>query len=270
MEFKGQSAIIDQLVQGLNAELNRGEVDWGYVRMEVAKHITELEREYYQKKLYEEQIINVPAVVAPAVVAPAVVDFTTEQNDFITKIESAGIDKLCEIYSKEFKKRLTNMKSNKIPLEKRKNIIVKCIMQEIVKGDTIALQKKILDGYFAPTPTKEKPNAEWVNDFVVGEDVLVMRCPQQNPTTFSSKIQRKGKITKINKKSVSVSLYAYNETDDLRALQEQTHGRNRLVWCNFTNDTKVVFDRNDLQKKGVYAYADKLFEEGERRVDYGN
>ena len=216
----------------------------------------------------DEEIVEVAPEPEPEPVV--VVDEVISYNDdLIFELDNTGIDNLISIYGGEFKRRISNMKSSSIPLVKRRTLITTKIMEAVVKSEDKNHAKKIIDLYFAKKPKQEKPDADWVADFVVGEEVIVTNAPQQD-TRFSRTIHRKGKITKINKKSVSVGLFGYNEIDDKNALANQTHGSNKLIWWNFTNDSKVVFDRKSIVKKGQYSWIDAEFNEGRMSVDYGN
>jgi hypothetical protein len=186
----------------------------------------------------------------------------------IKKLDTAGIDTMVSIYGNIFKRKISNMKASSIPLEKRRNLIITKILEAVVKSDDKLISKKIIETYFAEKPKQEKPVADWVTDFVVGEEVIITLAPQQQKRGM--KIHRKGKIIKINKKSVSVELFAYNEIDDKNALENQTYGYNKLVWASFTNDKMVIFARNMLVKKGDNNRTDEEFVEGKRSVDYGN
>lgn len=186
----------------------------------------------------------------------------------LQKLNTAGIDTMVSIYGNIFKRKISNMKASSIPLEKRRNLIITKILEALVKSDDDTLSKKIIETYFAEKPKQEKPVADWVTDFVVGEEVIITLAPQQQKRGM--KIHRKGKIIKINKKSVSVELFAYNEIDDKNALNNQTYGYNKLVWASFTNDKMVIFARNMLVKRGDNNRTDEEFVEGKRSVDYGN
>ena len=191
-----------------------------------------------------------------------------DEDILIKKLDFAGIDTMVSIYGNIFKRKISNMKASSIPLEKRRNLIITKILEAVIKSDDELISKKIIETYFAEKPKQEKPVADWVTDFVVGEEVIITLAPQQQKRGM--KIHRKGKIIKINKKSVSVELFAYNEIDDKNALKNQTYGYNKLVWASFTNDKMVIFTRNMLVKKGDNNRTDEEFVEGKRSVDYGN
>ena len=184
-------------------------------------------------------------------------------NDILMKkMETAGIDKLVSIYGEQFNRRLTNMKSSSIPLENRRNLIISKIMRAIATSDDKAHDKKIMDTYFAEKPKEEKPIVDWMSNFTIGEEVLICGKYMHNGN-------RKGKIAKINKKSVTVKLFAYTEISDKNAYENQTYGNNRLIWETFTNDSKVIFDKKSIIKKGEISCIDEEFIEGKRPVDYG-
>jgi hypothetical protein len=189
-------------------------------------------------------------------------------NDILLKkLDEAGIDKLVSIYGDKFKRRITNMKCTSIPLEKRKNLIKTKILEQVVKSENINISREILDTYFVEKEKKEKDTPSWLNDYVVGEEVFILSAKPQNRGRY---VNRKAIISKINKKSLSVRLYGYNEIDDLNAIQNQTYGYNRLVWWDFTNDSQIMYDNRNIIKKenltGCYA---EEFIEGRRSVDYG-
>jgi hypothetical protein len=182
----------------------------------------------------------------------------------LEKLNGCGIDVLISILGDEFRRSITNMKSSSIPLERRKGLAIKTIMEFVAKGDSIAISNRILETYFAP---KEPKNTEWLNDFVVGEEVISKYAPQERPSLKN--IYRKGIVSKINKKSLTIRLFAYKEIDDMDAIQNQTFGYNRLIWETRTNETQIIFDRMSIAKKGQETYYDAHFVEGKRLVDWG-
>lgn len=189
-------------------------------------------------------------------------------NDILLKkLDEAGIDKLVSIYGDKFKRRISNMKCSRIPLEERKNLIVKKILEQVVKSENENISREILDTYFSEKEKKEKESPSWLNDYVVGEEVFILSAKSQGRGSY---VNRKAVISKINKKSLSVRLYGYNEIDDLNAIKNQTYGYNRLVWFGFTNDSQIMYDNRNIIKKenltGLYA---EEFIEGRRSVDYG-
>lgn len=179
-------------------------------------------------------------------------------GNLITKLETAGIDKMCLIYGEQFKRRITNMKSSRIPLEKRLSLIRGKIFQEVSNNPDKSIAQKILDKYFQKKEVAKK-DASWVEDFTIGEEVLI----------FERRMKRKGVVKKINKTSVSVDLFHYSEIDDRYALENQTYGKNRLIWSSWTDKRQVIYSRDGIIKKGQETYYDKEFLEGGRSVDYG-
>ena len=189
-------------------------------------------------------------------------------NDILLKkLDEAGIDKLVSIYADKFKRRITNMKSSRIPLEKRKNLIITKILEAVVRSENENISKEILDTYFSEKEKKEKETPSWLNDYLVGEEVFILSAKPQDRGRY---VNRKAIISKINKKSISVRLYGYNEIDDLNAIQNQTHGYNRLVWWDFTNDSQIMYNnRNIIKKENLTGRYAEEFIEGKRSVDYG-
>jgi hypothetical protein len=189
-------------------------------------------------------------------------------NDILLKkLDEAGIDKLVSIYGDKFKRRISNMKCSRIPLEKRKNLIIKKILEAVVKSENENISKEILDSYFAEKQKKEMETPSWLNDYVVGEEVFILSAKPQDKAGYQN---RKAIISKINKKSISVRLYGYDEIDDVNAIQNQTYGYNRLVWWDFTNDSQIMYDnRNIIKKENLTGRYAEEFIEGKRSVDYG-
>jgi hypothetical protein len=56
----------------------------------------------------------------------------------------------------------------------------------------------------------------------------------------------------------------------MNAIENQTLGYDRLVWDNFTNDSQVIYSKDNIVKKGQHKWGDETFIEGKRSVDYGN
>lgn len=182
---------------------------------------------------------------------------TTINDILIKKLETAGIDKLISIYGEQFNNRFTNMKSSKIPLEKRRTLIITKIMEAVTKNE---IHNKIIDIYFAEKQKEEKPKDEWMSNFVIGEEVLIAGKYTWNPN-------RKGIIAKINKKSVSIELFAYEESDFIPSFENRDYGYKKLIWGTHTDYKQVIYDKNLIIKKGEHL--DEEFIEGKRPVDYG-
>ena len=194
---------------------------------------------------------------------PAVVEYSGA--NLLVKLQHAGLDTLISIYRNEFKMGFTNMKSSRIPLERRRMLIKNAIITEIEKqSEQETFCKKLLDTYFAPPPSRVY-ETDWLSEFAVGEEVLVFEI---------YKPYRLGVIEKINKKSLSVRLYGYTEIWDNFAITNQTSGYNKLVWNKAVDDgKKTIFKRNVIIKRGEesrYGYYDEMFVEGKRSVNYGN
>lgn len=190
-----------------------------------------------------QEVVNIIDTLSNEVIPP----------HFTELLKDSSVDKLCDILSL-FSKKITNMKNSRIPLEKRKTTIISFITDEINKLDEpTTLVDKIIKDHF----TKKTKNIEWLNEFVVGEEVLVN--------------YKKGKIEKINPKSVSVSMYTFDIINDDFAWNNQTFGTIRYIWKPEIRDTIVIHSREKLIKRGEDEGAfDRYFIEGERSVDYGN
>lgn len=182
------------------------------------------------------------------------------RDELEKKLNSASIDTLVEIFRTEFKSRITNMKCSSIPLEKRKNIIITKILEAASKTNN-DIDKKIIDTYFFP----QIKNTEWVNDFVVGEEVLFHR----GTTHGWHSVYVKAKVMKINKSSISIRLFHYKVVIDENAYENQTYGYNKMVWDNFTDERKIVYQRGALKKYGEIEIYNKYFTQGEYFADYG-
>jgi len=148
---------------------------------------------------------------------------------FTTLLENSSLNKLCDILAM-FSMRLTNIKCSRVSLTVRKEKIISVITEQLNNIDNpTTLVDKIIKDHF----TKKTKNIDWVNEFVVGEEVLV----------WIGLSYKKGIIKKINTKSVDLSQYAYH----------------------------TVYRREDLKKRGEDDGAyDRYFLEGEWIIDYEN
>jgi hypothetical protein len=185
-------------------------------------------------------------------------------NDILlTKLDSAGLDVMINILKNTFKSKVSNMKDTRIPLEKRRNLLIKIILENIVRSTDVTLSKKILDTYFQKK-VSIKRDVSWINDFVVGEIVLVRRSDGRNGFL-------KAKIVKINKTTLSVKMYHYTTITDKDALINQTYGTDRLIWGDCLGEIKNCYSSSRIIKLGQGNGAlDDQFIEGKCRVDYGN
>jgi len=173
------------------------------------------------------------------------------------KLKDTGIDTLVKILRKEFKTGFSNMKSSSIPLEKRRNLIIttilKCSKQSKNENDILKL-------YYAE---KDKKECSWVNNYSIGEELL---CCTGEFRIWA----RKAKVLKINKNSITVGLYSYTKIEDEYAIRNQTYGTNRLIWCSFINDKKIIYNEQALTKQADFRnYQLNCFIEGEQSCDYG-
>lgn len=172
----------------------------------------------------------------------------------------ASINTLCGILRKEFNKGLTNMKSASIPLEKRKETIIKCILNECEKNEKDI--NLILAEHLNKKKIKPDNNYEWINEFKVGDEILV---DMRNGGWNTEKV--KAVVKKINTCGLSVNLFNYRRITDTDALQNQTFGKDRLIWTDLQTKTKVIQSRHRIIKKGEYY--DDMFNEGWVQVDFG-
>jgi len=157
---------------------------------------------------------------------------------FTKLLKDSSIDKLCDIL-KMFGKRLTNMKNSRIPIDTRRETIIIYITNELNKLDEpTTLVDKISKDHF----NIKTKNIEWLKEFVVGEEVLVLEGD------FF-----KGIIKKINPKSVSISMYDY---DTIGA--RHPYG-NRHLWKPEILSTKIVYSRVKLFKRGQDRGLDRYF-----------
>lgn len=215
----------------------------------------------------DKKVIKVKKTKKPKNIIFIIEDDNTE-IEFMKHLDDAGIPKMVSILGNEFKTRVSNIKCSSIPLEKRKELLKNTILSKCI---TIDIKQKIIDTYFTKKEVAKK-DISWLDDFTVGEEVLITNAKKQNSTLSKccySNIVRKAKIAKINKSSISVGLFAYTEKYDIDALQNQTYGSTKLIWNSFTNDSQIVYDRRDIIKKGECSWRENIFEEGEINVDYG-
>lgn len=186
---------------------------------------------------------------------------TKSNNDIlIEKLNNAGIDKLVKILGEQFKRRITNIKSSSIALDKRRNLIISKILENVIKSSDENIAEKIINLYLTDEP-KTIQDTEWCNDFKVGEEVLVWQGKRCRELI-------KGVIQKINKDSVTLNLYNYITILDDYAIQNQTYGYTRYVWTSLSREKTIIRTRDRLYKKNESCW-DEYFVEGKRSVDYG-
>jgi hypothetical protein len=183
------------------------------------------------------------------------------KHKLIKKLNETGIDTLVKILKEQFKRGFSNMKSSSIPLEKRRNLIITTILK-CSKPSNI---DNILKLYYAEKDkTKIEKDCSWVNNYFVGEQLL---CKTGEYGIYS----RKAKVIKINKSSLTIGLYSYTQIDDVDGVRNQTYANHRLIWVNFINNKKVIYDKRDLIKQTDFNESDlNIFIEGEKSYDYSN
>jgi hypothetical protein len=155
------------------------------------------------------------------------------------------------------------MNNSRISLEERKNFITKLIIKHC--DENLTKYTAIMESEFQDT-AKPVKNYDWVNDFTVGEEVIVRHFKSKKPRTVTR--DRKGIIRKIGK-TIQVELYNYFQIIDVNAIKNQTYGKHRLIWSDTFDEKITVYCRNALYKRGEYNHIDALFEEGEKSCDYG-
>ena len=82
----------------------------------------------------------------------------TDIDILIEKLVFTGLDILIKILKKTFNARITNIKCSSIPLQQRKYLIIKTILEHIVRDPDETLSRKIFDIYF-PKKVRIKPDS---------------------------------------------------------------------------------------------------------------
>lgn len=187
------------------------------------------------------------------------------------EFEKLGIDTLIDIFAL-WKRKMTNMKSSRIPLEKRRTHIIDAI-KKIMKDSPDEKNIEIIKTYFAPkAPAEKKGKDPELSNYKVGDIVLCDAGKYRN-------IWTPAKVRKINEKSITIQFDEYRRIDDLDAIRNQTYGKDRLVWLNCFGgakkviaDSKNIWSKSDCETryKGDMSYLLRYFDEGEVRVDFGN
>jgi hypothetical protein len=191
-----------------------------------------------------------------------------EEQPKYYNFEELGIDSLISILAL-WNRKVTNMKSSSIPLEKRKTTIISAI-RKVIKEKPDHLKFVSIAGYFK---SKEKPKAKEIDvnllKYNIGDEVLYddgrYRCKWIL-----------GKVVKFNTKSLTIQLDSYRTIDDLNAIQNQTYGEHKLIWNHcfgekkvvITDPTKIYSKQDCLDRKHLHYL--QYFEEGRERCDYGN
>lgn len=182
--------------------------------------------------------------------------------------EILGIDKLVEILAL-WNRKITNIKSSSIPLEKRKELIINTI-RKVMSQKPNHKHFLVINTYFAPKEKTQPKVDESISNYKVGDIVL------HNINKYRSKYIL-AKVTKINEKSITIQLDTYREIEDENAMRNQTFGETRLIWHQMFNGDKVVVRQpkyliskeSCLEESGINRYYLRLFEEGAQSCDYG-
>ena len=120
---------------------------------------------------------------------------------------------------------------------------------------TVSMEK-----YFSqPKPEKD---TNWVNNYAVGEDVICY-------TDISGeKNYYKGRVVKLNKKSVSVRFFNYDTDESDLLIHKKDVGFIKWVWRDDLGDTtKNFFKVSNLWKRGRVGSDDIIFEYGGKAYD---
>jgi hypothetical protein len=104
--------------------------------------------------------------------------------------------------------------------------------------------------------------SNWLENIKVGEDILVL-------SKYMHRAHKKARITKINKKSITVRFYNYTEISDIEAMQLQTFGTTQVIWGELSDRKKIIYSRESFYVFGECDYSDRLFIAGESSHDYG-
>ena len=187
---------------------------------------------------------------------------TTQYYNF----EELGIDPLVDILAL-WNMRLTNMKASSIPIEKRKKIIIETI-RKMIRTKPDHLKFVSIAAYFKPKEKKEKDIDINLLKYNIGDEVLY------NDSKYRTKWVL-AKVVKFNTKSLTIQLDTYRTIEDLKAMQDQTFGTDRLLWnYDFTGRKVVILDTKNIYSKEDCISRDrkyilKHFEEGSYEIDWG-
>jgi hypothetical protein len=123
----------------------------------------------------------------------------TNRSKLLLKTRILSINTLTDILKRHFRKRVVNIRTSSIPLELRKNVVVK----EIAKRCEESPEK-----YAEITRELLPKDCGWFSDFRVGQDVFIVMYFPKKKASYT----RKGIIRSIGK-TIRVELYgvAYTE-----------------------------------------------------------
>ncbi len=193
----------------------------------------------------------------------------TETQPKYYNFENLGIDRLVEILAL-WKRKITNMKSSSIPLEKRKAVIISAI-RKVIQSNPNHKHFLVINSYFAP---KEKAQPKIDNKlFTYKKGDLVIHDVGKYRTKYVL-----AKVVKINEKSITIQLDTYRTILDEKAMRDQTYGSHRLIWNEcFWGDKVVIKDSNKiyskqdcLENKNDKSFYIEYFTEGKEDCDFGN
>jgi len=190
--------------------------------------------------------------------------------NYTFNLHKLGIDKLKTICIYNFRFGFTNMKSARINIEKRKNLLISTIYQKL-NSPTKKPKKEIYENIMTYFEKKEKKETEKINEMIkVGDEIIVSEDRHCN-------LYRCGIVEKISptRSIATISLYDYRLEEDLFAIQNQTFGEHKYHWIKTSRtetikvgSSRSIYTKEMLEKEGYKSYL-RYFNIGGRRVDYG-
>jgi hypothetical protein len=168
--------------------------------------------------------------------------------------------------------RLSNIKSNRIDLDLRKQKAFEVLMKRIkmldLDEEKLKQWKVRLDCAFGIAKQEkvkvEKPPVD-LSQYRVGQVVMTYADYKDEKDMMVKCV-----ISKINKTSLTLLMHdsLEDERDVRRALQQQTHGYKRFHWTGRFLDKKIVRTPQRVITDG--ALFNHYLEYGEKSVDFGN
>lgn len=174
------------------------------------------------------------------------------------------------------KRRLTNIKSSRIPLDYRKKYAFDTIMKYVSEktGEDLQMWKDKLDiafGIVKPPVIKTVKPAVDLSAFKVGDIVFAYTQFKKQQEGSNYSIYVKCKITKINKCSLTLTKYdyTYDESEVYEALQNQSFCKVYYIWKDtLTNEKLNIRKTDNLIVKGQDLY-DIFMDKCDYNFDFG-
>jgi hypothetical protein len=131
----------------------------------------------------------------------------THRSMLLHKMKKMGLSPMCNIYEKYFHSKLSRVNSRRIELEDKKKQIKGCIIERCDEDPT--KYAEIMENEFQVKPKKPRAekNYDWLQDFAVGEEVVVRKIENKSLVCHLRK-NVKGVVRKIGK-TIQVELYQY-------------------------------------------------------------